>query len=53
MMDPENCRDVLECTLGFPIEQVEVSYEKSIIYHPEYKGIRLDVFANYIARECA
>jgi predicted transposase/invertase (TIGR01784 family) len=45
MMDPENCRDVLECTLGFPIEQVEVSYEKSIIYHPEYKGVRLDVFA--------
>jgi predicted transposase/invertase (TIGR01784 family) len=45
MMDPENCRDVLECTLGFPIEHVEVSYEKSIIYHPEYKGVRLDVFA--------
>jgi predicted transposase/invertase (TIGR01784 family) len=45
MMDPENCREVLECTLGFPIEHVEVSYEKSIVYHPEYKGIRLDVLA--------
>jgi hypothetical protein len=45
MMEPENCRDVLECALGFPIEQVEVSYEKSIVYHPEYKGVRLDVFA--------
>jgi predicted transposase/invertase (TIGR01784 family) len=45
MMEPENCKDVLECALGFPIEHVEVSYEKSIVYHPEYKGIRLDVFA--------
>jgi predicted transposase/invertase (TIGR01784 family) len=45
MMEPENCKDVLECALGFPIERVEVSYEKSIVYHPEYKGVRLDVFA--------
>jgi predicted transposase/invertase (TIGR01784 family) len=45
MMEPGNFKDVLECALGFPIEHVEVSYEKSIVYHPEYKGIRLDVFA--------
>jgi predicted transposase/invertase (TIGR01784 family) len=45
MMEPGNCKDVLECALGFPIEHVEVSHEKSIVYHPEYKGIRLDVFA--------
>jgi hypothetical protein len=32
MMEPENCKDVLECALGFPIEHVEVSYEKSIVY---------------------
>lgn len=45
MMDADNCKDVLECTLGFPIERVEVSTEKSLIYHPEYKGVRLDVYA--------
>lgn len=45
MMDPENCRRVLECALDMSIEHVEVSSEKSIVYHPEYKGIRLDVYA--------
>ena len=45
MMNPENCRKLLELTLGIPLARVEVSYEKSIVYHPEYKGIRLDVFA--------
>ena len=45
MMDPENCRRLLELALEIPLERVEVSYEKSIVYHPEYKGIRLDVFA--------
>lgn len=45
MMNPENCKDVLERALGFPIAHVEVSYEKSIVYHPEHKGVRLDVYA--------
>ena len=45
MMDPENCRRLLELALEIPLERVAVSYEKSIVYHPEYKGIRLDVFA--------
>jgi predicted transposase/invertase (TIGR01784 family) len=45
MMDPNNCRDVLECAIGIPIDYVEVSREKSIVYHPEYRGIRLDVYA--------
>ncbi len=45
MMEPGNCKDVLECALGFPIEHVEISYEKSIVYHPEHKGVRLDVYA--------
>lgn len=31
--------------LVFPIEWVEVSTEKSLIYHPGYKGERLDVYA--------
>jgi predicted transposase/invertase (TIGR01784 family) len=45
MCDEENCRELLERVLNFPIERVEVSKEKSILYHPEYKGVRLDVYA--------
>lgn len=45
MMDPENCRRVLERILEIAIDHVDVSYEKSIVYHPEYKGVRLDVYA--------
>ena len=45
MCEEENCRRFLEMLLGFPIQRVEVSKEKSIAYHPEYKGVRLDVYA--------
>ena len=45
MADEENCREFLELTLGFPIDRVKVCREKSFIYHPEYKGIRLDIYA--------
>ena len=45
MSDEENCRRLLEMILQFPIARVEVSKEKNIIYHPEYKGIRLDIYA--------
>ena len=45
MMEEENCKAFLELALGIPIKRVEVSKEKSIIYHPEYKGVRLDVYA--------
>ena len=45
MMDPENCRHLLEMILNISIERVEVDIEKSIVYHPEYHGIRLDVFS--------
>jgi predicted transposase/invertase (TIGR01784 family) len=45
MLNEENCCRFLEMTLGFPIAKVEVSREKSMVYHPEYKGVRLDVFA--------
>ena len=41
----ENCRGFLEMVLGFPIAHVVVSREKSIIDHPEYKGVRLDIYA--------
>lgn len=45
MMIPENCKEFLEMVIGKTIERVVVSKEKSIIYHPEYKGVRLDVYA--------
>lgn len=45
MMEQENCRHLLELALDIEIEHVEINTEKSIVYHPEYKGIRLDVFA--------
>ena len=45
MMDEDNCKGLLERVLEMPIERVEVSKEKSIVYHPEYKGVRLDVYA--------
>lgn len=39
--------------VGFPIEKVEISREKSMIYHPEYRGIILgernrDVLLKYL-----
>lgn len=45
MCEEANCRRFLEMVLDFPIERVEVNKERSIIYHPEYKGVRLDVYA--------
>ena len=46
MLDEENARLFLERALGFSISRVNVSREKNIVYHPEYKGIRLDIYAN-------
>lgn len=45
MLDEDNCRKFLEMSLNLQIERLEVSKEKSIVYHPEYKGVRLDVYA--------
>lgn len=45
MCNEENCRRLLELVLEFPIARVEVSKEKCMVYHPEYKGVRLDVYA--------
>ena len=45
MMDEDNCKGLLERVLQIPIDHVEISKEKSIVYHPEYKGVRLDVYA--------
>ena len=46
MSDPENSRLFLELVLGIEIRHVEVIKEKSLIYHPEYRGVRLDIYAN-------
>ena len=45
MCDKNNCKKLLELILEFPIDRVEVSKERSLVYHPEYKGVRLDVYA--------
>ncbi len=45
MAQQENCKRFLEILLNIQIERIEISYEKSIIYNPECKGIRLDVYA--------
>ena len=45
LLDGENCRLVLERILEMPIDHVVVSREKSMVYHPDYKGVRLDVYA--------
>ena len=46
MCEPENCRPFLEMALGISIGKLDVSIEKSLVYHPEYKGVRLDVEAS-------
>ena len=46
MVDEKLCKEFLELVLGFRIEKVTVSKEKSIVYHPEYKGVRLDIVAS-------
>ena len=45
MSDENNCRRLLELILQIQIQKVTVCKEKSIVYHPEYKGVRLDVYA--------
>ena len=45
MSEEANCKRFLELVLGFPIARVETSREHSILYRPEYKGVRLDVYA--------
>lgn len=37
MMDEDNCKGLLERVLEIQIDRVDVSKEKSIVYHPECK----------------
>ena len=45
MSDEENCKGFLERAISIKVDHVEISTEKNIVYHPEYKGVRLDVYA--------
>ena len=45
MMQEENCKRFIEMLLGIKVRKIEISYEKSLIYNPQYKGVRLDVYA--------
>lgn len=45
MMQEDNCKHFLEMLLDIEIREVKLSYEKCLIYNPEYKGVRLDVYA--------
>ena len=45
MMNELNCQGFLERALEIQIDHVVVDKEKSLIYHPDYHGIRLDVYA--------
>ena len=46
MSDTEICRKVLELALRIPISEVHIQTEKTMAYHPEYHGVRLDVYAS-------
>lgn len=46
MMLGDNCKRFLEMLLGIEIKRIVISYEKTLIYNPKYKGIRMDVYAN-------
>ena len=47
MVNPKNCKPMLERILGINIASVEVDREKSMIYHPEYKGIPMDKWVHF------
>lgn len=46
MMFNDNCKKFLEMLLKIEIKKIVIGYEKSLIYNPECKGVRLDVYAN-------
>ena len=52
MLEPENAKGLLERVLGVKVDHVDISYEKSMVYNPEYKGVRLDVFLQDEAGTC-
>lgn len=45
MADSQQCRKLLNMALDMEVLEVHVIAEKSLAYHPEYHGVRLDVLA--------
>ncbi len=45
MADSENCRELLEMVLGIKIAKIHVWTEKTVIYNPAAKSVRLDIVA--------
>ena len=45
MEESEICKEVLELLLKIPIEKVTITSEKTIVTNPEYRGVRMDVYA--------
>lgn len=45
MADENNCRGLLNLVTDIPIAHIEIRRERSLAYHPEYRGVRLDVYA--------
>ncbi len=46
MEDEEVCRGVLERILGIPIKAVKVRGEATMFVNPDFRGVRLDVYAD-------
>ncbi|WP_346698103.1 hypothetical protein [Catenibacillus scindens] len=44
MVDPDQCDPFLEMVLGMDIVDLQVVTEKTMVYHSQYHGIRLDVW---------
>ena len=45
MTDEVYCSQFLEMVLGMKILRLHVVNEKTLTYHPEYHGVRLDILA--------
>ena len=52
MQQEDNCKHFLEMLLDIKIQRVEIQYERTMIFNPEYKGIRMDVFASDEMHTC-
>lgn len=44
MMENDNCKRLLEIIFQREIKEVAIEKEKSIVYNPEYRGVRLDIY---------
>ena len=44
--DPDTCRLILELFLGYPINNITVHAEHSILLTSDFKSVRLDIYAS-------